>query len=128
VMTSSSQTRLSTNEDTYPATTAPTTKDIFVPIQYVIQLDFYGVNSPSWATQTQALFRDQYATDNMPSNIQPLFADDPIQMQLTNAEQQYEQRWKLSANIQYNPIVTVPQQYMNVATVGIKEVDTTFNP
>lgn len=128
VMTSSSQTRLATNETTYPATINPTTKSIFTPVQYVIQLDFYGADSASWATQTQALFRDPYATDSMPSNIQPLHADDPVQLPMINAEQQYEQRWKLSVNMQYNPIITVSQDYMNVVTVGIKEVDTTFNP
>lgn len=128
VMTSLGNDRLSTVINNYPTTASPTTKSVLAPSKYSVQLDFYGPNSQSWSTQTQALFHDFYAADMMPANIQPLFADNPIQMPLVDAEMQYEQRWKLTAVMQYNPTITVSQQYAAAVNIGLKEVDTTYPP
>lgn len=128
VMTSAANDRLSTVINNYPTTASPTTKSVLAPSKYSVQLDFYGPNSQSWSTQTQALFHDFYAADMMPANIQPLFADNPMQMPLVDAEMQYEQRWKLTAVMQYNPTITVSQQYAAAVNIGLKEVDTTYPP
>ena len=125
-MTSAGMDRLSINVDTYNY--ANQTKSILTPTNYKIQLDFYGANSQAWAMQAQALFRDAYATDTMPANIQPLYADNPIQLPLIDGEAQYEQRWKLTANIQYNPLITTSQQSMTAINVTLAPIDQTFKP
>ena len=78
--------------------------------------------------ETQALFRDQYATDIFPANIQPLYADDPVQIPLIDGEEQYEQRWKITASLQYNPTLTTGQQSMLSIEVGLAPIDQTFKP
>jgi hypothetical protein len=93
-----------------------------------MQLDFYGPDSQVWAMQTMALFRDDYATALFPSNIQPLYADDPIQIPLIDGEAQYEQRWKLVASLQYNPILSTTQQSMLAAKIELAPIDQTFKP
>lgn len=123
-MTSAGMQRLSTNVNTYE----DQTETFLTPSRYDIQLDFYGPASQSWATMCQTLFRDEYATSQFPSNIQPLFADDPLQMPLVNAESQYEQRWKLTASLQYNPTITAAQQSATSLDIGLKPIDQTFKP
>jgi hypothetical protein len=118
--------RLSFNIDGYNALLQ--TKSILTPIKFDIQLDFYGPSSQEWATKTVALFRDEYATEIFPANIQPLYADDPIQIPLIDGEAQYEQRWRLAGSLQYNPILSTPQQSMLGVDIGLAPIDQTFNP
>ena len=120
-MNNTGMNRLSFNVDTYNS--ALQQKFILTPIRYVVQLDFYGPLSQIWAMETQALFRDEYATDLFPANIQPLYADDPVQLPLIDGEQQYEQRWKLEGNLQYNPTLTTSQQSMLDVVVGLAPID-----
>ena len=103
-------------------------KTILTPTRYSMQLDFYGPISQEWAMQTVALFRDGYATEIFPSNIQPLYADDPVQIPLIDGEAQYEQRWKLVASLQYNPILSTTKQSMLGVDIGLAPIDQTFNP
>ena len=126
VMTNGAMDRLSFNVDDYNS--ALQQKMILTPTRYEMQLDFYGSTSQTWAMQTQALFRDQYATDIFPANIQPLYADDPVQIPLIDGEQQYEQRWKITASLQYNPILTTSQQSMLETNVTLAPIDQTFKP
>jgi hypothetical protein len=93
-----------------------------------MQLDFYGSTSQSWAMETQALFRDEYATEIFPPNIQPLYADDPVQIPLIDGEAQYEQRWKVLARLQYNPILSTSQQSMLAVDIELAPIDQTFKP
>ena len=125
-MNNTGMNRLSFNVDTYNS--ALQQKSILTPTRYVVQLDFYGPLSQIWAMETQALFRDEYATDLFPANIQPLYADDPVQLPLIDGEQQYEQRWKLEGNLQYNPTLTTSQQSMLDVVVGLAPIDQTFQP
>ncbi len=121
--------RLATNVDTYvdPGTN-PGTKDVLMKAEYHIDLDFYGPNSAAWANTIQALFRDEYATSSFPSNIQPLYADDPVQVPFIDGEQQYEQRWRMTTVLQYDPVVSVSQDFAGTLTVGIVEIDTKYPP
>ncbi|CAB5155392.1 hypothetical protein UFOVP150_5 [uncultured Caudovirales phage] len=111
-MNNSSKKRLATNIHTYEKTTPIVGyKHVMVSTQYNIHLDLYGPDSGMWAATVQTLFRDEFATSIMPSNIQPLHADDPIQLPLIDGERNYTERWKLQVYMQYNPIVTVAQQF-----------------
>jgi hypothetical protein len=118
--------RISFNIDNYQATTQG--KTILTPFRYSLQLDFYGENAQNWCAEAVSLFRDEYATDIFPSNIQPLYADDPIQIPLIDGESQYEQRWKLVTSLQYNPILTTTQQSMLAAVIDLAPIDQTFAP
>ena len=118
--------RLSFNIDNYQSVVQG--KTVLTPTKYSMQLDFYGSSSQIWAVETMALFRDEYATQIFPSNIQPLYADDPIQIPLIDGEAQYEQRWKLVASLQYNPILSTTQQSMLAAKIELAPIDQTFKP
>jgi hypothetical protein len=126
VMTNGAMDRLSFNVDNYNS--ALQQKYILTPTRYEMQLDFYGPTSQQWAMETQALFRDQYATDIFPANIQPLYADNPVQIPLIDGEEQYEQRWKITASLQYNPTLTTSQQSMLAIDIGLAPIDQTFKP
>lgn len=126
VMTNAGMDRLSFNVDNYQSLTQG--KTILTPTNYAMQLDFYGPISQTWAMETQALFRDEYATEIFPSNIQPLYADDPVQIPLIDGEDQYEQRWKILARLQYNPILSTTQQSMLAVDIELAPIDQTFKP
>ena len=118
--------RISFNIDNYESVLQG--KTILTPTRYSMQLDFYGSLSQTWAMQTVALFRDEYATAIFPSNIQPLYADDPMQIPLVDGEAQYEQRWKLLASLQYNPILSTTHQSMTAVEIELAPIDQTFKP
>lgn len=118
--------RLSFNVDYYQAVNQG--KTILTPTKYSMQLDFYGPDAQNWCMETVSLFRDEYATQIFPSNIQPLYADDPVQIPLIDGEAQYEQRWKLVASLQYNPILSTSQQSAIALKIELAPIDQTFNP
>jgi hypothetical protein len=111
-MNNNSKKRLATNSHNYIKDTPILgSKNVEMSTQYAIQVDLYGPNAGMWSTTVQTLFRDEYATNFMPSNIQPLYTDDPVQIPLIIGEQNYLERWKMLCYMQYNPIVTIPQQF-----------------
>jgi len=118
--------RLSFNVDTYDSLTQG--KSILSSMIYEVQLDFYGPLSQAWAAETVTLFRDEYATEIFPANIQPLYADDPVQIPLISGESQYIQRWKLAARVQYKPTVSTVQQSMLAIEIDLAPIDQTFTP
>jgi hypothetical protein len=125
-MTSAGMQRLSTNVDAL--TGNGLTGTFLMPTRFDVQLDFYGPSSQQWASMCQTLFRDEFATSQFPANIQPLYADDPMQLPLVNAEGQYEQRWKVTASLHYNPTVTASQQSATAIQIGLAPIDQTFKP
>ena len=118
--------RISFNIDNYQAIDQG--KTILTPFRYSLQLDFYGEYAQNWCAEAVSLFRDEYATEIFPSNIQPLYADDPMQIPLIDGEAQYEQRWKLVTSLQYNPILSLTQQSMVAVVIEIAPIDQTFPP
>lgn len=118
--------RLSFNVDNYNSIAQ--TKTILTPMRFEVQLDFYGPTAQQWAAETVALFRDEYATEIFPANIQPLYADDPVQLPLVDGEDQYTQRWRLAGSLQYNPILLTTQQSMLAVEVIPTPIDQTFPP
>lgn len=96
-----------------------------------VQLDFYGPNATENANLVATMIRTDYACDQFStSNIdmQPLYAGDPRQMTIVNAEQQYEKRWIVEASFQFNPVVTVAQDFAASLTVVPAEIDAVFPP
>lgn len=88
------------------------------PKRIDIQADFYGVSAGDYCNATKTAFRSQWAYSQFPANIRPLYTSDGVQSPLITGEQQYESRWTLTLSLQYNPVVTVPQDFAQAATVA----------
>jgi hypothetical protein len=118
VMTEMNKKRLRTNVDTFSPTINPAPAPGPVTSeqgqQLDVQLDVYGPTSCAWSDILTTLLRDNIGCLALAPTCQPLYADDPIRGPLTNAEQQYEDRWIIGARLQYNPIVTTAQTYATV--------------
>lgn len=95
--------------------------------QLRVQLDCYGAASADWAVMLLAALRSSYSVGLL-APIAPLYADDPIQAALVNGEEQYEERWIVGANVQYNPLISTPMQFANQAEVDLINVDTRYPP
>ena len=76
-----------------------------------VQIDFYGEQASEFCKTVKTAFRSHWGFSHFPANIKPLYTSDGIQAPLVTGEQQYESRWTLTASLQYNPIITVPQDF-----------------
>jgi hypothetical protein len=96
-----------------------------------IQLDCYGSASADWATILATILRSDYACRQFSAgglDAAPLYADFPVQAPLVNGEQQYEERWIVGANLQYNPVVSTPMQFADTLEATLINVDEAFPP
>jgi len=84
------------------------------PTRIDVQIDFYGEQASEFCKTVKTAFRSHWGFSHFPANIKPLYTSDGIQAPLVTGEQQYERRWTLTASLQYNPIVTVPQDFADV--------------
>jgi hypothetical protein len=118
VMSAISKKRLRTNVDNFAGTVeiapAPGPVTSEQGQQVDIQLDCYGPDASEWSDILTTLLRDNIGCLALAPTCQPLYADDPIRGPLTNAEAQYEDRFIVTARIQYNPVVTTAQDYATV--------------
>lgn len=95
------------------------TATIFGPSRIDVQVDFYGDSAAEYCKATQTSFRSEWGFGQFPLNIKPLYASDGMQSPLITGEQQWQTRWTLTVSMQYNPTVTVPQQFADEASVTI---------
>lgn len=94
---------------------------------YVVQVDVHGPNSIDNANTISTLFRDEYGVEffvNTGFPVCPLYADDPVQVPFQNAEQQWETREIVTAHMQVNFTVTVPQQFFDEIDITLINTDT----
>lgn len=99
--------------------------------QWRCQLDFYGNSAQDMAAIVGTMIRSEYATEwfrqnNMP--VTPLYAGEPHQTTMINAEQQYENRWTLDFIAQFNAVIATPLDFMDSIQVGIVAADLKFPP
>lgn len=123
-------TGLSTSRSTYtdPGTSLGTESNQR-STEWRVQLDFYGESAADSATMVAALIRTSYACDQLAdSGMQPLYAGEPKQTTLTNAEQQYESRWTVDFIAQFNPTVQTTMDFADQLAIGLVDVDVTFPP
>ncbi len=118
--------RLATNVNSFDAIEGTTAA--LAQQRYDVQVDVYGPLSSNYATMLTTLFRDAYACDLMPAGIQPLYADDPVQVPLVDGEQQYDQRWLITASVQYNPTTTTGVEFFEEIEITPVNVDVTYPP
>lgn len=123
---------LSTDKTTFiPGQSNPGNETHTRSTQWNVQLDCYGPDAPDMAALIATTFKTDYAAAQLalaPIEIQPLYADDPRQMTIVDSEGQYNPRWVVEMALQYNPVVTLPQDYAMAIAVVPAEVDATFPP
>lgn len=103
-------------------------RNFIAPKQYTIQIDCYGPDSRKWADIIHTLLYTPYGYEQFGSVVKPLYGEDPVQMPLVNGEYQFEQRWRFNVNLQYNPTISTPQDFMTQAVVNVINVDSTYPP
>lgn len=127
VMQAVLQTRLNTNIDdwdkTDPAATAGTAE---MHVQVKMQLDCYGTSSNAWATMLQTLLRDDVGCQALAPNCQPLYTGEPFLSPLEDSEDQYEERWTLEAELQYNPSTSTAPQFADTLAATVVNVEETY--
>jgi hypothetical protein len=99
--------------------------------QFTIQIDCYGSGAGDRATAIATLLRSQYGCDQLAASgfdVQPLYAGDAKQMPIIDGEAQYEERWSIDAVLQFNPVLTTPQDSATALKVGVFDADITFPP
>lgn len=107
----------------YKVATAPTQLDV--------QLDVHGPASGDNAQVLSTLLRDEYATawfDASGLDLQALYANDPRQVPFVNAESQWEERWIVTASLQANLTVQVPQEFADTLHADLISVEATYLP
>jgi len=99
------------------------------PTEWTAQLDFYGESAQNLALAVAIAWRSSYACDALrPHSAQPLFCTEPRQLPFISGESQYIERWTFDAVLQFNPKISLPQQFADRLHVGLVEVDTTYPP
>src|SRR5574337_877886 len=122
-MTPLSMTIIETNVSTYSDAPGNGTQNVMRPTRLDVQIDCYGSTAFDRATIISTMLRSEYACNSFAASgfdVQPLYADDPKQLPFINGEDQYEQRFTFAAALQFNPVVTVPQDFataLNFAAV-----------
>lgn len=99
--------------------------------QWMAQIDCYGVSAGDNAAMLSEMVRTPYAAGSFATGglgIQPLYASDPRQLPFVTGEDEYQERWTFEISLQYNPQVTVPQEFADALTVGLINVDAEFPP
>jgi hypothetical protein len=132
LMTGTGMSGLSTDKTGFiPGQSNPGSETHSRSTRWDVQLDCYGPNAADMASLLATTFKTDYAAAALAGaaiEIQPLYADDPKQMTIVNAESQYESRWIVVVFFQFNPVVTLPQDYAAGLTVIPAEVDAVFPP
>lgn len=128
-MTDVTRKRLNYNIDTYDtANPDPTQINIESHWQIGMQLDVYGPTAFDMTTAIEALWFDDVGVQALKPTCSPLYTDPSMQAPLTDSEEQYERHYVITAYLQYNPVVTNPQQFANAGAVNNRNVYATFPP
>ena len=88
------------------------------PTRIDVQIDFYGDSAGDQCKAVKGAYRTEYATLQFADGIKPLYCSDGVQNPLITGEQQYASRWTLTASLQYNASVALPQQSAITITPG----------
>lgn len=91
------------------------------PTKIDIQVDFYGPSAGDWCKAVKTVYRTPYTVSQFPAGISPLYCSEARQLPLTNAEDQYEARWTVTASLQYNPTVYLPLQSATALKMNLVE-------
>lgn len=138
VMTGLFLNRLRTNIDNYedtfdplhPDPTAPGYKKAQQAIDFNLQIDVHGPLSADYSAVISTLWRDLVACAFFKASgfdMQPLYVDDPKQTAFIDEGDQYEDRWTITAHLQFNPVVTTGQQFASrLGPVVLVNIEATY--
>lgn len=121
------RTNVETDVDPYPSPGAGTVR-IEQGTQLNVQVDFYGLESANWAAIFSTIWRSGYACRALAPECQPLYADEGRMLPLVTGEEQYLERWCVTAALQYNPVTVTPQEFAGAAEVVLINVDERYPP
>lgn len=93
------------------------TASVVGPTRIDVQIDLYGVDAGNFCKAIVAMFRSGLAYSLFPDNVKPLYTSDGNQSPLVTGEEQYETRWTITASMQYNPVIVVPQEFAEELSV-----------
>jgi hypothetical protein len=107
-------------------TTPPTTSTIQQSIEVPVQIDCYGACSGSWAATVSTTFEDAYGFAALGPSCEPLYANEARMMPLTDEELQYEEKWSVDCHLEWDPVVTVTQQYADALDLTLVDVQVKY--
>lgn len=100
---------------------------------YSYQLDCYGPGAPDWADTITVAWRSMWACDwfaggyesasedvELAATIAPLYADEPVQLNIANAEQQYEQRYMCKLYLFVDQVTGLTQTFFETITPTVE--------
>ncbi len=117
--------RIATNSTVYDDVGALTgTQDSEAHIEWVVQIDCYGPLGNDWSVILTTMFRDEYGVTALGPDVTPLYADDAKQLPIVDGEENFEQRWMITAHLQYNPVVAIPMEFFDGVDITLINVDT----
>lgn len=88
-------------------------------LDYVLQVDLYGASASDWATIVDTFWRSEEASDFLePYGFDPLYAEDSLHLEFTNAEAQYEERWTTRLHLALNPVISLSTASMTFAKIS----------
>lgn len=90
-------------------------------IEAHMQIDFYGSDSARLSRTFCGLWRDYYACDRI-DVFKPLFCTDPRHLPFTNEKSEYEERYTLTAVLNYIPVVTHDQDYVKKISITLNKI------
>lgn len=120
---------LSTNQESLDVTGLITSNAR--SMEWVCQVDVYGAQAGDRADLLAALVKTNYAIMQFAQSgidMAPLYATEPRQTTMVNAEDQFEDRYTFEFHAHYNPVVTTPEQSATVLTITPIDVDVRFPP
>lgn len=97
-------------------------------VSVAVQCDFYGAAANDWAVMFSTVMRSEYACRQLAPIAAPLYNDEPTQAALIDGEEEYEQRWIVTAYVQYNPVTSTPEQFATVLEADLINVDVRYPP
>jgi hypothetical protein len=93
-----------------------------------VQFDFYGLGAADLSAIAEMLWRDQFACDILSPEAKPLYTDTANMVPLVTGEDQFLERFTLTAVLQWNVRTTVTQQSATTLEFGLVNVDERFPP
>ena len=119
--------QMATNVRAYHPPTAPIptigSTDVERSTRLDIQLDVYGPASADNAQVITTLFRDLWGVEKLKaSGVAPLSCSEPAQMPLLAGEQQWIQRWTMTASVHGNITVSVPTEFADTLITTLSEI------
>lgn len=106
----------------------PTTMQRQQSVEVRGQIDCYGSVSGDWAEILSTLLRSDYGCAGLAPTCAPLYCSEARMAPLHDSEDQYEERWHFDLHLQYNPVISTPQEFADTLSAGLINIDERYPP